>query len=68
MIRAHQIASVVIQGEPVPAAAKGRAVVVNGNHMFNRPGPRLVDALEWLVGFLHDRPDWAPPDFPWEPL
>eukprot|EP00667_Euglena_gracilis_P019937 EG_transcript_21443 len=42
------------------AAAKGRAVVVNGNHMFNRPGPRLVDALEWLVGFLHDRPDWAP--------
>ncbi len=26
-------------------------VVVDGNQMFNRPGPRLVDALEFLVRF-----------------
>lgn len=41
-------------------------VLVDGNHMFNRPGPRLVDALEWLVGLLHERPDLMPKDFPWK--
>jgi hypothetical protein len=34
--------------------------------MFNRPGPRLVDALEWLVSVLHDRPQMAPLGFPAE--
>lgn len=24
-----------------------------------------MDALEWLVGWLHDAPDFMPPDFPW---
>ena len=33
--------------------------------MFARPGPRLVDALEFLVGLLHDRPELIPEDFPW---
>ena len=33
--------------------------------MFARPGPRLVDALEFLVGLLHDKPDLIPEDFPW---
>ena len=42
-------------------------VVVDGNQMFNRPGPRLVDALEFLVGLLHDQPDVIPKDFPWQP-
>ena len=27
--------------------------VVDGDAMFNRPGPRLVDALEWLAFILH---------------
>ena len=31
--------------------------VVDGNQMFNRPGPRLVDALEWLVAVLHGGDD-----------
>jgi hypothetical protein len=28
--------------------------------MFNRPGPRLVDGLEFLAGLLHDRHDIIP--------
>ncbi|KND03460.1 uncharacterized protein SPPG_00943 [Spizellomyces punctatus DAOM BR117] len=43
-----------------------KVAVVDGNQMFNRPGPRLVDALEWLVGFIWDRPDLIPEGFPWE--
>ena len=30
-----------------------RLLVVDGDAMFNRPGPRLVDALEWLVSVFH---------------
>ncbi|KAJ1542802.1 hypothetical protein HK405_009732 [Cladochytrium tenue] len=70
----------------VPATAGGseeggvvppppRAAVVDGNAMFNRPGPRLVDCLEWLVSWIWNE-DW-PADlhpaaaataaaFPWE--
>jgi len=40
--------------------------LVDGNQMFNRSGPRLVDCTEWLVMLLHDRPDFEPVDFPWE--
>lgn len=50
----------------LPAVRAGRVVVVDGNQMFNRPGPRLVDAFEFLVGWLHNRPDLIPKDFPWE--
>ena len=35
------------------AVRSGRVWLVDGNQMFNRPGPRLVDALEWLVSILH---------------
>jgi ABC-type Fe3+-hydroxamate transport system substrate-binding protein len=48
------------------AVRNGRVALVDGNQMFNRPGPRLVDAFEWLVGWLNDRPPLIPPDFPWE--
>lgn len=51
----------------LPAARAEMVAVVDGAQMFNRPGPRLVDAFEWLVGWLHDRPDVIPPGFPWEP-
>jgi ABC-type Fe3+-hydroxamate transport system substrate-binding protein len=46
------------------AGQEGRVVLVDGNAMFNRPGPRLVDAFEWLVGWLNDRPELIPPGFP----
>lgn len=50
----------------LPAVRDGRVAVVDGNQMFNRPGPRLVDAFEFLVGWLHNRPELIPPGFPWE--
>ncbi len=49
----------------LPAVRDGRVALVDGNQMFNRPGPRLVDAFEWLVGWLHDRPELIPEGFPW---
>jgi ABC-type Fe3+-hydroxamate transport system substrate-binding protein len=52
----------------LPAVRAGRVAVVDGNHMFSRPGPRLVDAFEWLVGWLNERPEFMPRGFPWEPF
>lgn len=49
----------------LPAVRNGRIALVDGNQMFNRPGPRLVDAFEFLVGLLNDRPNVIPVDFPW---
>ncbi len=48
----------------LPAVQEGRVVMVDGNEMFNRPGPRLVDAFCWLVSWLQDRPEVLPSDFP----
>jgi ABC-type Fe3+-hydroxamate transport system substrate-binding protein len=45
-------------------ARPGSIAVVDGNQMFNRPGPRLVDAFRWLVGWLNDRPELVPDGFP----
>ncbi|KAF9963864.1 hypothetical protein BGZ70_007146 [Mortierella alpina] len=48
-------------------ASKATTVaLVDGNQMFNRSGPRLVECTEWLVMLLHDRPDFEPVGFPWE--
>ncbi len=44
----------------------GAIALVDGNQMFNRPGPRLVDAFEWLVGWINDRDELIPPAFPVE--
>ena len=49
----------------LPAVKRGRVAVVDGSQMFNRPGPRLVNALEWLVGWMNDRADVMPSGFPW---
>ncbi len=37
----------------IPAVREGRAWAVDGHHLFNRPGPRLVDSLEILAEILH---------------
>jgi hypothetical protein len=42
-------------------------MLVDGNQMFNRPGPRLVDAMEWLAGWIGDRAETIPEGFPAEP-
>mmetsp|Transcript_41893 Transcript_41893/g.98170 ORF Transcript_41893/g.98170 Transcript_41893/m.98170 type:complete len:403 (-) Transcript_41893:313-1521(-) len=47
------------------AVKAGRVALVDGDAMFNRPGPRLVDAFEWLATVLHDQPG-HPSDFPVE--
>lgn len=39
----------------LPAVRSGRVAVVDGNQMFNRPGPRLVEAFEWLVEWVGGR-------------
>jgi len=52
----------------LPAVRRRRVALVDGSQMFNRPGPRLVDAYEWLVGWLNDRPEVIPPGFPWRAL
>lgn len=48
------------------AVRNGRVALVDGNQMFNRPGPRLVDAYEWLVGWLQGVDGVMPAGFPWE--
>ena len=35
------------------ATREGRLIAVNGHHIFNRPGPRLIDSLEVLAELLH---------------
>ncbi len=52
----------------LPAVADGNVVIVDGNQMFSRPGPRLVDAFRWLVGWINERPELIPETFPVEPL
>ena len=51
--------------QSLPAVKNNRVAIVDGNQMFNRPGPRLVDAFEFLVGFLNERPEVIPREFPW---
>lgn len=52
----------------LPAVQDGNVVLVDGNQVFNRPGPRLVDAFRWLVAWLNDRPEVLPEGFPVERL
>ncbi|MEM1423164.1 MAG: ABC transporter substrate-binding protein [Planctomycetota bacterium] len=49
----------------LPGVRSGRVALVDGNQMFNRPGPRLVDAFRWLVGWLNGIPHLIPEGFPW---
>ena len=41
-----------------PKLARFRTAVLDGNQYFNRPGPRIVESLEILLGVLH--PELAP--------
>ncbi len=50
----------------LPAVRSGRVAIVDGNRYFSRPGPRLVEAFEWLVGWLNERPEVMPRGFAWE--
>jgi ABC-type Fe3+-hydroxamate transport system substrate-binding protein len=48
---ARELAKKAWWGE-LPAVKKGRVAVMDGNAWFNRPGPRVVDAFEWMVEWL----------------
>lgn len=48
---ARELAKQAWWGE-LPAVKAGRVALVDGNQFFNRSGPRLVDAFEWLVGWV----------------
>jgi iron complex transport system substrate-binding protein len=50
----------------LPAVKAGRVALVDGNQYFNRPGPRLVEALEFLVGWVNNVPGMIPEGFAWE--
>jgi iron complex transport system substrate-binding protein len=43
------------------AVREDRVYAVDGNHYVNRPGPRLVDTLEFLAGIVHPERFDAPP-------
>lgn len=47
------------------AVRNGRVAVVDGSRAFSRPGPRVFDALEFLVGRLNGLDALIPGDFPW---
>ncbi len=49
----------------LPSARSGRVAAVAGDAMVSRPGPRVVDALEFLVGWVQGRPGVIPVEFPW---
>lgn len=52
----------------LPAVRNSRVALVDGNQYFSRPGPRLVDAFKFLVGWLNDRPEVIPQGFAWAPM
>ncbi|MEO0512588.1 MAG: ABC transporter substrate-binding protein [Planctomycetota bacterium] len=47
------------------ALKAGRVALVDGDRYFNRPGPSVVDAFEWLVGWVQKRPELIPEGFAW---
>ncbi len=38
--------------DDLPAVREGRIFIADGNAYFSRPGPRLIDSLEWLANCL----------------
>ena len=48
-------------GTTNPDGGSGASTAIQ---MFNRPGPRLIDAFAFLVGVLNNRPELIPSNFP----
>jgi iron complex transport system substrate-binding protein len=47
--------------DELTAVQEGRVSLLDGHHYMNRPGPRLVDSLEYLAGLIHPDLFDAPP-------
>ena len=48
----------------LPAVQDSQVMIVDGNAMFSRPGPRLITAMEWLTSWFQERMELHPRDFP----
>lgn len=46
----------------ITAVERDRVFLLDGHHYVNRPGPRLVDTVEYLSGILHPESVPHPPD------
>lgn len=53
--------------QSLPAATKGQVAIIAGDALAT-PGPGLVDAFEFLVGFLNGREELIPATIQWERL
>lgn len=49
----------------LPAVRAGRVAVVDGRRTLQIPGPGLVEAQRWLVGWLQELPHLMPPEIAW---
>ena len=58
MREAHDFIVSLPGGTELSAVRNNRVYVVDGNHYFNRPGPRIVDSAEILAHCIH--PDLFP--------
>ncbi|WP_135827976.1 cobalamin-binding protein [Halorussus halobius] len=47
--------------QDLSAVQSGRVYAIDGNHYVNRPGPRLVDTLEYFAAILHPETFESPP-------
>ncbi|MFC7156158.1 cobalamin-binding protein [Halomarina halobia] len=54
--------------DDLTAVRSGRAYAMDGHHYVNRPGPRLLDTLEYLAVLLHPALFDAPPEDAARPL
>lgn len=69
--RAHEEARSLLKQDwfsNLKAVQTNRVAVVDGARTFSNAGPSLVDAFEFLVGFLNHRETLIPADFPWKLL
>ena len=58
-------AAETLRGQPWWSELENPKLAAVDGRLLSRPGPRLVDAQEWLVGWLNGRPELIPTDFPW---
>ena len=54
--------------DDLTAVQRGEVYVVDGHHYVNRPGPRLIETLEFLAWILHPERFDAPPSDAVQPL
>jgi iron complex transport system substrate-binding protein len=54
--------------DDLTAVQRGEVYVVDGHHYVNRPGPRLIETLEFLAWILHPEQFDAPPSDAVQPL